>query len=244
MSSTTYTLSQFTKICNATPEEALAIIQSDIWFESNKTNPDVNRYIKFTINNKKITFENRLNNILPDSIDYFKVDKNIKINELTLTTPLTIEELASIVFSVNGNYNIFNILKNFFVNLKKNEQDSFESIKTSNKMKCFCAHLAYLIANTSTHLNIPDWLIEDPLFSELNKMFESIHKSKFKISNIPSFDNCDKLFVSSMYLSFMIVYDRINDMRLQNIKLPPNIIKILQGLVIDLNKTNIILKLI
>jgi hypothetical protein len=101
MSSITYTLSQFTHICKATPAEALAIIMSDVWFETNISNPDVNRYIKFTIQNNKITFVKRLNIIISDNSmfdDYVKVDKTIKINELTLDTPLTQEELASIVF--------------------------------------------------------------------------------------------------------------------------------------------------
>lgn len=243
MSSTTYTLSQFTKICDVAPEEALAMISSDIWFEKNKSNPDVNVYIKFTINNKKITFISSLNNIYFDNSDYVKVDKNIKINELTLDKELTIEELASIIFSVNQNYKVFEILKNFLVNTKKTDPFSFESIKYSNKMKCFCVHMAHIIANTSEN-HIPEWLTQDPLFSELSKMYESIHLSKLKINNIPRLENCEKLFVSSMYLSFMIVYDKAKDMQSIKPTLPLNITKLLQCLVIDLNKANNIFKLI
>ena len=239
MSSTTYTLSQFTAICNATPEEALAIIKSDIWFESNKTIPYINRYILFTISNKKITFVNRSNNMIDE---YVEIDKNINIEELTINTELTINELASIVFSTNGNYKVFNLLKNFFVNLKRNEPFNFDTIKSNNKMKIFVAHIAYLISHTESE--IPEWLMEDILFSEEIKMYESIHLSKFKIYNIPSLEKFDKLFVSSMYLSFMIVYDKARDMQLQQLPLPQNISKLLGGALIDLNKANNILKLI
>ncbi len=247
MSSKTYTLSYFTSICNASPEEVIAIINTDNWFVVNKTNPEVNPYILFKISNKKISFINCVNSECVDIMeyDYIKVDKNIKINELTIHTPLTIQELASVIFSVNSNFKAFNLLKNFFVNLKKNEPYNLEIIKSSNKMKCFCAHLTYLIANTSNNsLDIPDWLIEDTLISEEIKMYESIHKSKFKTTSIPSLDNYDKLFVSSMYLSFMIVYDKAKDMQSQYQKIPENVVKILKSLVMNLNKTNIILNLI
>ena len=111
-------------------------------------------------------------------------------------------------------------------------------------MKSFCVHLAHLIVNTENNDTIPEWLTENPLFSEEIKMYESIHSYKFKKENIPTFNNYDKLFVSSMYLSFMIVYDRAKDMQSIHPILPANIIKILQCLVIDLNKANNILKLI
>ncbi len=241
MSSTTYTLSQFTNICNASPEEALAIIKSDIWFETNKSNDDVNRYIKFTINNKKISFINRSNKMVDE---FTKVDKNINIDTLTVDTLLTTEEMASVIFSVNGNYKMFNILKNFFVNLKKNELSNFETLKTNKKMKIFCAHVAYLIANTENEISIPEWLMEDALISEESKIYESIHFSKFKKQNIPSLDNFEKLFTSSLYLSFMIVYDKARDMQLQKPILPLNISKLLQGVFIDLIKANNILKII
>ena len=241
MSSTTYTLSNFTAICNATPEEAIAIIKSDIWFELNKNNSDIERYIKFTIKDKKITFVNRSNKMIED---FIKVDKNINIEKLTVITPLTIEELASVIFSVNGNYKVFNLLKNFFVNLKKNEPFNFDTIKSNKKMKIFCAHIAYLIANTESEIKIPDWLLEDTLLNEEIKMFESIHLSKFKPFNIPSLDKFDKLFISSMYLSFMIVYDKARDMQLQQHTVPQNISKLLRGAFIDLNKADNILTLI
>jgi hypothetical protein len=241
MSSTTYTLSQFTNICNVSPEEAIAIVKSDIWFEINKSNIDVNRYVKFTINNKKISFVFRSNKQVED---FIKVDKNINIETLSVDTPITQEELASIVFSVNGNYKVFNILKNFFVNLKKNELGNFEILKINKKMKIFCAHVAYLIANTESETKIPDWLMEDTLIAEESKMFESIHFSKLKKENIPSLDNFEKLFVSSLYLSFMIVYDKARDMQLEKPIIPENISKLLQGAFIDLNKANNILKLI
>jgi hypothetical protein len=241
MSSTTYTLTQFTNICNASPEEALAIIKSDIWFETNKSNDDVNRYIKFTINNNKISFINRSNKMVDE---FTKVDKNINIDTLTVDTLLTTEEMASVVFSVNGNYKMFNILKNFFVNLKKNEPFNFESIQHNKKMKIFCAHVAYLIANTENEISIPEWLMEDALISEESKIYESIHFSTFKKQNIPSLDNFEKLFTSSLYLSFMIVYDKARDMQLQKPIIPLNISKLLQGVFIDLIKANNILKII
>jgi hypothetical protein len=214
---------------------------SDTWFHENKENQDIERYIKFIINNNKIQHISWLNIM---SEDYIKVDKHIKLYNLTVNTPLTIEELASVIFSVNQNYKVFEILKNFFTNLKKNEIYNYQTILYSNKMKIFCVHLAYLIVNTSLSNTIPEWLLDQPLFSEEIKMYESIHTYKFKKENIPSLNNYDKLFVSSMYLSFMIVYDRAKDMQSINPILPPNIIKILHGLVIDLNKANNILKLI
>ena len=241
MSSITYTLSQFTSICNATPEEALAIIKSDIWFESNKENSEINRYVKFTINDSQIIFVNRSNN---SNYEYIKVDKNIKIEDLTIHTKLTIEELTSIIFSVNGNYKIFNILKNFFVKLKINESSNFERIMYNKKMKIFCAHVAYLISNIEYESQIPDWLLEDSLFSEEIKMYESIHFRKFNKSDIPLFDNYEKLFMSPLYLSYMFVYDKAKDMNARYPTIPSNISKILKGIVIDLNKANNILKLI
>jgi hypothetical protein len=241
MSSTTYTLSQFINICNVTPEEAIAIIKSDIWFELNKMNSDIERYIKFSINNKKISFINRSNIMVEE---FIKIDKKINLDKLTIDIPLTIEELASVIFSVNGNYKVFNLLKTFFVNLKKNDISNFEILKTNKKMKIFCAHIAYLIANTEFETKIPDWLMEDSLLIEEIKMFESIHLSKFKISNIPLLEKFDKLFVSSLYLSFIIVYDRARDMQLQQAKIPQNISKLLHGTLIDLNKANNILKII
>ena len=242
-------LSQFTNICDATPEEALAIISSDIWFEKNKSNPDVNRYIKFKITNTKIIFVSCVDIIPKDIIsnkvgEYIQIDKNIKIENLEITTPITYEELASIVFSVNQNLKQFKILKKFFRNLQNTDKFSFEQIKYNSKMKSFCAHLAYLIANTTDTQSIPDWMMEDSLISEEIKMFESIHMSKFRYHNIPSFDNCEKLFVSSLYLSFMIVYDKAKDMQSQKPYLPPNITELLKCLVIDLNKANSVLKLI
>ena len=241
MSSKTYTLSDFISICDATPAEAIAIIKSDSWFDLNLSDPYIERYINFTINEKKITFNNR-SNILVDG--FVKVDTNISIERLTVNTSLTIEELASIVFSVNGNYKTFSLLNNFFVNLKKDEPSNFEILQTNNKMKIFCAHIAYLIANIDFEKKIPEWLLEDVLFSEEIKMFESIHLSKFKPSHIPLLEKFDKLFVSSMYLSFMIVYDKARDMQLQQLSLPENISKLLRGSLIDLNKANNILKLI
>ena len=61
--------------------------------------------------------------------NFIRIDKNINIDKLTVISPLTIEELASVIFSVNGNFKVFNILKNFFVNLKKNELSNFSTSK-------------------------------------------------------------------------------------------------------------------
>jgi hypothetical protein len=138
------------------------------------------------------------------------------------------------------------LLNNFFVSLKKNEPSNFEILQTNNKMKIFCAHIAYLISHIDFDFEkkFPDWLLEDILFSEEIKMIESIHLSKFKLSNIPSLEKFDKLFVSSMYLSFMIVYDKAREMQYQHNFQNHKIGKMLEGISIDLYKANNILQFI
>ena len=198
--SKTYTLNQFTKIVNLSAENALKIFHNDTWFPSKSI-----RYIKFEIQENSIVFIDR-QNIQKDG--YVMIDNSINPTEIKLDTELNLNQFASVIFSVNGNKNVYICLKDFIKKIKTNQYD-YRSCISSRSMKIFAAHLAYLHSSIGDNERIPDWIYQDPLFSEIAAQFEKINQRKLLKHDIPLLSYGMEIYSKIMYLSFLFVRDKI-----------------------------------
>ena len=234
--SNTYTLSQFSTICGMLPAEALHIVSKDIWFSINATT-DIKRFVKFAIKSKSINFIER-SNVSKDG--FIEIDKTIVVQNITIDTELNINQLASIVFSVNGNKEAFIMVRDFLTKLKKDEPEKYYECIISKRMQIFCSHLAYIRSNLPPNtLTIPDWLLSDPLFEEEIRIWNKIHpNATFSIMSIPSFDKGFGLFTSIFYYCFLMTFDKYNGCEIEKTK------KILNGIRIDLEKCRSVISLI
>jgi hypothetical protein len=229
----TYTISQFISFCEVLPSEVIQITSHDNWFELNSTN-DVKRFIKFLISGTHISFVDRSN--FPKE-GYVEIDKTFNIKNINVDTVLNINQLASIVFSVNGNKNQFILLRNFVNKLKQNEKENYEECIRSRRMKIFCSHLAYIRSNMAKDsLQIPEWLMTDPLFDEEIKAWEKMHPGcKFSIESLPPFERGAGIFLSPFYLCFIMTIDKFSICEIEKTQ------KILNGIKLDLEKFNSII---
>lgn len=226
--SSTYTISQFISFCDVLPVEVVQIVSKDNWFKINSTN-DIKRFVKFIITNNTINFFDRSNE---PKDGYIEIDKTFDIANIDISTVLNINQLASIIFSVNGNKLPFIMVRNFLKKLKNDEIENYNECIGSKRMQIFCSHLAYIHSNIpkdSSH--IPEWLKKDSLFEEEIFAWERMHpKYKFSIVDIPSFDIGSRIFISPLFLCFIMTFDKYCGGEIDKT------LKIINGIRLDLEK--------
>ena len=226
--SSTYTISQFTSFCGLLPIEAVQIVSKDSWFKTNSIN-DTKRFVKFIISNKTIDFCDRSND---PKEEYIEIDKMIDVTTINIDTVLNINQLASIIFSANGNKLPYIMVRNFLKKLKSDELENYNECIGSKRMQIFCSHLAYIHSNIpkdSSH--IPEWLKKDSLFEEEIIAWERMHpKYKFSIVDIPSFDMGSRIFISPLFLCFIMTFDKFCGGEIDQT------LKIINGIRLDLEK--------
>lgn len=198
--SVTYKLNNFSMIANVPIEDSVKILHNDTWFPSKSV-----RYVKFVIQDNSIVFIDR-QNVQKDG--YVMIDNTINPTEINLDKELTMNQLASVVFSVNGNKNVYNYLKSFIREIKSNSNDYCACI-SNRSMKTFAAHLAYLHSVIGHDEKIADWIYQDPLFSEIVVQFEMINQRKMTKYDIPSLSSGMEIYSKIMYLSFLMVRDKV-----------------------------------
>lgn len=222
--STTYKLCNFLKIANVSTEDSIKIFHNDNWFPSKSF-----CFIKFEIQDSLIVFIDK-QNVQKDG--YIMIDNTINPSDINLDTKLNINQLASVIFSVNGNKNVYNYLKEFIKKIKYNSYDYRLCINTSC-MKIFASHVAYLHSVIGDDEKISERIYQDPLFSEIVKQYELINQRRFTKYDIPSLSSGMRIYSKIMYLSFLMVRDRVlahqDDMIYQ---------KILNGFMLDIKKFN------
>ena len=234
--SNTYTLSQFSSICEMLPLEALQIVSKDNWFNS-PSKADITHFVNFEIKNNSIKFID-ISNVPKDS--FIEIDKTLDNQNITIDSELNINQLASIVFSVNGNNFAFIMVRDFLTKLKKDEPEKYYECIISKRMQIFCSHLAYIRSNlTQNTFTIPDWLLLDPLFEEEIRIWNKIHPhSTFSIMSIPSFDKGSRLFTSIFYYCFLMVFNKYNGCEIDKTQ------KIQDSIRFDLEKCRSVISLI
>jgi hypothetical protein len=222
------------------PLEASQIVSKDIWFLSNSKN-DIKQYVKFEIINNSIIFINQ-SNISKNS--YIEVDKTICLQNITSVMNLNINQLAAIVFSVNNNKEQYMTVRNFLTTLKKDDPENYLECITSKRMQIFCSHLAHIRTNIPAHISkdstqIPASIITDPLFEEVIKAWEKMHPHrKFSLQSIPSFDKGSGIFLSPLYLCFLMTFDKFCGNEIEKTQ------NILNGIRNDLEKFQMVNRLI
>jgi hypothetical protein len=200
--SQTYKISDFSSILDMSPSEACSIFKRDSWFPSTSS-----RYVQFVINNKKIIFIERSNE---PKEGFIKIDSSMNPETITVDSELDLHQFASVVFSVNGNKGVFILLKKFIKKIKQTESEYYSCISNKN-MKIFAAHIAWLKANIGDNKKIPEWIYSDPLFSEIAKQYESMTRTKLYPSALPDLEKGMNIFSNILFLCFMMVRDRCND---------------------------------
>jgi hypothetical protein len=224
--SCTYKLSNFSTIVGLSVIDSLKIFHNDTWFPSTTI-----RYIKFEIKGDEIVFIDR-NNI--EQEDYIPIDITIIPSNINIDTELNLNQLASVIFSVNQNKNVYTHLKEFIEKIKKNSNDYYMCI-SSGSMKMFASHVAWLLSSIGTNKTIPDWIYQDALFSEIEKQFERINLRKLTLNDIPHLSMGMDIYSKIMYLSFLLVRDKVSLNKNQE-----NIFytKIYNGFLLDIKKFN------
>jgi hypothetical protein len=139
---------------------------------------------------------------------YTTIDNSINPTQINMDTKLNINQLASIVFSVNRNNNIYVYLKEFIKKIKTNQYD-YTTCISSSLMKIFAAHLAHIHSVIGYDENISSLIYQDCLFSEIVSQFETINKRKISKNDIPSLSSGMEIYSKIMYLSFLMVIDRV-----------------------------------
>lgn len=227
--SQTYTISKYTSIMEMPPSESITIFRNDTWFPSTNS-----RYIRYVVHDNNIVSIERSNQ---EKDGFIKIDSSMNPKDFTVDTELTENQLASVIFSVNGNKGIFILLKDFIKKIKSNESDYHSCISNRN-MKIFATHIAWVRANSVSNQVIPDWIFSDPLFSKISTEFEKMHSRKIKFYDIPSLDNGMKIYSNILYLIFIMVKDRIfHEIHTGNLNLEFNTL-IVKNMTIDINKFN------
>ncbi len=226
--SQTYKISQFTSIMEMAPIDALTIFRNDTWFPSTNS-----RYIRYVVNDNKIVSLERSNQ---EKEGFIKIDSSMNPKDFTIHSELTESQLASVIFSVNGNKGVFILLKNFIKNIKTVYSDYHSCISNRN-MKIFCTHIAWLRANIGDSDVIPEWIFSDPLFSKMAIEFEKMHSRKIKIYDIPSLNSGMNIYSNILFLIFMMIKDRVYHEAYQNFNVEFNS-KIIKNMDFDVTKFN------
>ncbi len=228
--SQTYKISNFTSILGMSPNEACSIFKRDSWFPSTSS-----RYVRFIINDNKITSIERSNE---PKEGFIKIDSSMNPETITIDSELDLNQFGSVVFSVNGNKGVFILLKKFIKKIKQNQGEYYSCI-SNNNMKIFAAHIAWLKSNIGDNIKIPDWIYSDPLFSEIVKQYESMTRTKFIVSDLPDLDKGMNIFSNILFLCFIMVRDRCIDLLNRNNSLlhESNTV-ILKNMNIDIKKFN------
>jgi len=201
----TYTLRNFTKIENVFTKDAIEIFQNDTLFPC--TSIKYIRYIRLKkdVSNIFIDTHNTLN--LHNTHNII-VDNSINPTQINIDTILNINQLASIVFSVNRNHKIYIYLKQFIKKINLNQYD-YQSCINSSLMKIFAVHLAHIHSVIGDDENISSLIYQDCLFSEIVSQFETINKRKISKNDIPFLSSGMEIYSKIMYLSFLMVIDRV-----------------------------------
>ena len=132
-------LSDFKRIVESTPEQVLAVVKQDKWFETSRTKPDKDkplRYIKYELNSDgdEITSISRVTSETEGTL----VNINFRPELIDLNTPLSEDDLIAILFSYNGN-------KKPLLEVKKFVENGGQA--TTDLEKKFLAHVAWFRAN-------------------------------------------------------------------------------------------------
>ena len=198
--SQTYTISQYTSIIGMPPSDAIVIFRNDTWFPSTNS-----RYIRYVVHDNNIVSIERSNQ---EQDGFIKIDSTMIPKDFTVDTELTENQLASVIFSVNGNKGVFILLKDFIKKIKSTASDYHSCISNRN-MKIFATHIAWLRVNIGSSDVIPDWIFSDPLFSKISTEFEKMHSRKIRFYDIPSLDNGMNIYSHILFLIFMMIKDRV-----------------------------------
>ena len=225
---TIYNLSQFTTIIGMSPSDAIIIFRNDTWFPSTQS-----RYIRYVTEDNNIVSIERSNE---EKDGYIKIDSTMNPKDFTVQSELTLNQLASVIFSVNGNKGVFIRLKEFIKTIKSNQSDYFSCISNRN-MKIFVTHIAWLRTNIGVHTVIPDWIFSDPLFSKIAIEFEKMHSRKIKYNDIPSLDIGMNIYSNILFLIFMMIKDRVYHDIHMKLNFDINL-QIIKNLNVDVEKFN------
>jgi hypothetical protein len=226
--SQTYKISQFISIMEMAPADAITIFRNDTWFPSTNS-----RYIRYVVDDNKIVSLERSNQ---EKEGFIKIDSSMNPKDFTIQSELTENQLASVIFSVNGNKGVFILLKGFIKKIKSVYSDYHSCISNRN-MKIFCTHIAWLRANIGDSDIIPEWIFSDPLFSKMAIEFEKMHSRKIKIYDLPSLDNGMNIYSHILFLIFMMIKDRVYHETHLNLNINVNT-QIIKNLEIDIAKFN------
>ena len=225
-----YTISHFSTVLGLTPQEVENIFSKDTWFDSTASNPL--RFIKYSLEETKTKIISVERSNVPKD-DFIPIDLNINPTLINCNTPLTQNQFCSVLFSINGNKDVYFMLKKFVQLIRQNEYDYHLCISTKS-MKIFASHVAWLTVNVGSSKVIPDWIMTDPLFSEIQIRYEQIHSRKILPSDIPDLSQGMRIYSSMFYLSYLIVKDKFNSYPIISEKYK----QIQKGLCIDLTKFN------
>lgn len=172
-------LSDFEMIVDSTPEQVLAVVKRDKWFEQNEAKGDrPMRFIKYVTEGNKIVSIDRKNNKLND--DYHEVNPIFDTKKLIdVNTPLSEDDLIAVLFSYNGNKGPLLEFKKFVSNKGSASNDL--------EMK-FLAHAAWFHGNGGYGAD------KDPLYQEEKKINPSF--------TLPSLSEGNHVFETVAFKNF------------------------------------------
>jgi hypothetical protein len=211
------------------PSDAITIFRNDTWFPSTNS-----RYIRYVVQDNKIVYIERSNQ---EKEGFIKIDSSMNPKDFTIHSELTENQLASVIFSVNGNKGVFILLKDFIKKIKSVYGD-YHSCISNRKMKIFCTHSAWIHSNVGCNdVIIPEWIFSDPLFSKIAIEFEKMHSRKIKYLDIPSLNNGMNIYSNILFLIFMMVKDRVYHEAYMKFNVDFNS-KIIKNMALDIEKFN------
>jgi hypothetical protein len=201
----TYTLRNFTKIDNVFTKDAIEIFHNDTFFPC--TSIKYIRYIRLKKDVSNIFIDTHNTHNLHYTHNII-VDNSINPTQINIDTNLNINQLASIVFSVNRNNKVYIYLKQFIKKINLNQFD-YQTCINSSLMKIFAVHLAHIHSVIGDEENISSLIYQDCLFSEIVSQFETINNRKISKNDIPFLSSGMEIYSKIMYLSFLMVLDRV-----------------------------------
>ena len=171
---------EFSSFLGRTPEQAYAIVNSDEWFELNRDNDAVQRFVRYETDatgHQIIKVE--ASKVKKDG--FIQVDKTIGRNEPV--EALVDGKFASFLFSLNGN--LGPALQ--FAKCKQEFEDHFVQV-TDQCEKGFLIFLCWLKSHVSPQdVEFADWLTSDEVFSLVLKEYLAITGVPLKVEALPAF---------------------------------------------------------
>lgn len=171
---------EFSSFLGRTPAQAIAIVSSDEWFEINRANDAVQRFVRYETDatGRQIS-KVEASKVKKDG--FIQVDKTIERNEPT--EALVDGKFAAFLFSLNGN--LGPALQ--FEKCKQEFEDHFVQVSDSHE-KGFLVFLCWLKSHVSPQdVEFADWLTSDEVFSLVLKEYLIITGSSLKVEALPAF---------------------------------------------------------